>query len=349
MPAKKSLWVGIIGLLACGGGLYAFCYVPPLLREDHLLDPSRLIDQLGFAWHQNKAFWYEAERRDSDARREYLASSWYRPNLLHKYLDTPISKKTLTVDDWMRLGNLYVEAGLYEIASTALAEAVASGASNAKAFENFARAEEKNGETAPALIWYRRALGLDESRFRSLAGLERLGKVSEKQSSRIRLEEMATKILVVEQMTADAGSIAIDGGWNLWTNGALSADARLLAGRKLIRVFARGSVADEQWPIMAFLVEGQEIGRRTVATNQWESFDFPLDLAETDIYHVSIRFLNDFKDKVTGEDRNLYVQKIVFESFPDETEDSRSSTDFSPSSGKCVATVPRSAEFGDQA
>ncbi len=313
MLAKRTLWFAFIGLLVLVGILSTFLYRPPLLRSAGFLTPARLFDQLGFAWHHNKAFWYEAQRKELDARREYLASAWYRPAYLPKYTDTPLNLERLTLDDWTKVGNLYSEADLHKIARQALAQAVALGASDAQTFENLAKAEEKAGDATRALELYRSALSLDESRFRSLSGLERLGNMSEKEISRARLEELATKLLQVEQMTADIGSLAIGGGWNLWTNGALHGEVRLLAGRNLMRVFARGLVAAEEWPLMAILVEDRETDRIRVASEQWQAFDFSLDVAETDIYHISIRFMNDYNDKETGEDRNLYIQKVVFE------------------------------------
>ncbi len=315
----------------------AYYYTPPLLREGAGHRTAKALDFLGFAWHHNRAFWYEAIGSQERANCVFLLSAWYRPAFLEKYVRDPsnmdqvsaefegcrhyriaalIFEKTLSrgdpaPEDRARLGRLYLEAEVYDRAIRALEISVQEEA-NPDTMEDLARANEKSGQFQQALYWCHEALALQDSRFRSLASLERLGTASEKELARSRLQELATKQLQSKDVLSHSGGRRASGAWAFWRNDVLTAQANLLAGPVIVRVVARGSFAGDDWPIMAVTLESQEIGRVRVAADSYRDYDFPLNIPEPDRYSLEIRFLNDFFDRDTKKDRNLFVKLVMF-------------------------------------
>ncbi len=309
-------------------------YEPPLLRTGTSYFPVKLIDFLGFGWHHNLAFWYEALGDSWETRREYLLSGWHRPNYLKEYLNTSsLDLRALSLafedvgeyqraaillqnsvsleggqpEDLRRLGRLFLKCESYGTSVEAYEQAIRMGASDATTFEDLGRSCEKLGQLDKALQYYRQAVNENPSSFRALAGYERLGPEAKRQAFHIKLEKLATREIPAQAMLAEGGGPVAD-GWSLWTICALRSDVNLLSAPVRIRVFARGIFAGGDWPDLAVSIDRREIGRTRVDSPTWQPYEFTFDIKQADRYELAVKFLNDFYRE--EEDRNLDIQKV---------------------------------------
>ncbi len=101
------------------------------------------------------------------------------------------------------------------------------------------------------------------------------------------------------------------GGWNLFSNGQVGDFVSLPAGGKYrVVVRAAGSPARGAWPVMVLLLDGQAVGKATVARKDFADYRFSVQ-AEAGPHRLSVAFVN---DAYTGrEDRNLYLDAIIVE------------------------------------
>lgn len=110
-----------------------------------------------------------------------------------------------------------------------------------------------------------------------------------------------------ESMSRTTGG-STSGGWNLWSNGSLYASHRFTGGSVRVAISARGSAAGGVWPRMRLLIGGQLQGTVSVSSTSWKEYVFevapPAGTAE-----FRVNFDNDAV--ISGEDRNLYVDKVV--------------------------------------
>ena len=115
-----------------------------------------------------------------------------------------------------------------------------------------------------------------------------------------------------------AGSALSGGGWNLWTFGDLGQWVEIAERHKVgIRVRAAGSSLKGVWPEAELVVVVAKKGRMhpafrkifRVGRSRFEDHRFVVDL-EPGVVLVRLRFLNDARDRRTGEDRNLFVREI---------------------------------------
>ncbi|WP_159397107.1 PQQ-dependent sugar dehydrogenase [Sorangium cellulosum] len=100
---------------------------------------------------------------------------------------------------------------------------------------------------------------------------------------------------------------ALAGGWNISSNGYISAQHDFSAGNAAITVVARGSQALGVWPIMAVSVGGAEIGRVNVTTTSYSAYRFTWP-ASAGRQEIRVRFTNDLN--ILLQDRNLYVDRV---------------------------------------
>jgi pimeloyl-ACP methyl ester carboxylesterase len=100
---------------------------------------------------------------------------------------------------------------------------------------------------------------------------------------------------------------ATTGGWNLWSNGYLSAQ-HPFGGATTVRVMARGMLAAGAWPQLTLSVEGRTLGSIAVASAQWTEYSFAVEVG-AGAKELRISFTNDFLSGT--EDRNLLVDKVV--------------------------------------
>ncbi len=115
-----------------------------------------------------------------------------------------------------------------------------------------------------------------------------------------------------------SGAALSDGGWNLWTFGDLGQWVEIGERRKVeVRVRAAGSALEGVWPRAELVVVVSKKGRMqpafrkvfTVGKPKHEDYRFPMEL-DPGVALVRLRFLNDARNKATGEDRNLFVKEI---------------------------------------
>ena len=104
--------------------------------------------------------------------------------------------------------------------------------------------------------------------------------------------------------------------WLLWTNGVMSEDV-YFPDTDVYRfeIIAKGSLAHDIGPEMGLLIDGEIIDTVFVNSETPETFSFEVEITEG-TYEFAIGFYNDFYDPSAGEDRNLYVDKIVLSKKP---------------------------------
>ena len=112
----------------------------------------------------------------------------------------------------------------------------------------------------------------------------------------MRLEEVIhNRLAATEAQLANVGS--------LWAKVVVERP-----GRYTLRVFARGKVAADEWPILAVKLEGQEVGEIVLRSPVHVPFDLPIVLPAGD-HDLELRFTNDYYEPGVA-DRNAYVDKV---------------------------------------
>lgn len=109
-----------------------------------------------------------------------------------------------------------------------------------------------------------------------------------------------------EAMQASTGE-AVEGGWNIYTQGTLTATHLFKGGVAEVTVQARGSVAAGVWPHMIVRVGGKVAGETDVTSDIWSSYKVAASV-EAGSHPIEIEFTNDAMEG--GADRNLYVDRV---------------------------------------
>jgi endo-1,3-1,4-beta-glycanase ExoK len=109
-----------------------------------------------------------------------------------------------------------------------------------------------------------------------------------------------------ETMSPSAGG-ASDDGWNLWSNGSLTASHTFDGESAVVSVRARGQFGGGAWPHLVVRIDDRPIGDAIVDGTSYESFEFAADASGT--HDVSVWFDNDYYEG--GEDRNLFVDTVT--------------------------------------
>ena len=122
-----------------------------------------------------------------------------------------------------------------------------------------------------------------------------------------------TTIYQAETMSATAGGAAT-GGWNIWSNGSLSATHTFLGGSTVVRVSASGTPAAGVWPHMVVRVGSQTVGDTSVSATSYALSSFSTTIAAAGAQTVSVTFDNDAI--INGEDRNLLVDAVSIDECP---------------------------------
>jgi len=104
------------------------------------------------------------------------------------------------------------------------------------------------------------------------------------------------------------------GSWNVWTNGEIGEYIMIPSdGSYRIVAHAAGSPALGEWPLMALLVNGVNVGVKTVDSEKFTDYIFEEHLP-AGVHRITVAFLNDAAvPERPGstrwvEDRNLYVR-----------------------------------------
>jgi endoglucanase len=112
-----------------------------------------------------------------------------------------------------------------------------------------------------------------------------------------------------EAMTPSTGE-AVEGGWNLYTEGSLKGSHAFKGGSTKITVHARGSVSGGEWPHMVIKVGEKTAGEVDVTSDTFMTYDFEV-AATAGMHDVVIEFTNDSEEG--QDDRNLFVDKVAIE------------------------------------
>jgi hypothetical protein len=121
-------------------------------------------------------------------------------------------------------------------------------------------------------------------------------------------------ILEAEKMPVKTAGGSVTSGWNLWSNGYIQDSLEFpAAAAYAFEIVARGTKAQQQYPIMELRIDGVVAGTFTVNSKNWKSFtvDVPVSAGN---HAVSVAFTNDYY--ASGQDRNLYVDKVVITQVP---------------------------------
>lgn len=100
------------------------------------------------------------------------------------------------------------------------------------------------------------------------------------------------------------------------TNGYVEGRVKIIkTGRYRIGVWAKGTALKGVYPIVALELDGEELGRVECRSDEW-SVHFLTTKLPRGAYTLRLWFVNDSYDPISGEDRNLWVDKIEFELDP---------------------------------
>jgi endo-1,3-1,4-beta-glycanase ExoK len=109
-----------------------------------------------------------------------------------------------------------------------------------------------------------------------------------------------------EAMSPSTGGASED-GWNLWSNGSLTARHTFDAESAVVSVRARGQFAGGAWPHLVVRIDEQAIGEAVVDSASYESYEFAANASGT--HDVSVWFDNDYYEG--SEDRNLLLDTVT--------------------------------------
>ena len=104
---------------------------------------------------------------------------------------------------------------------------------------------------------------------------------------------------------------SISGGWNIWSNGYISANHDFTEGPVLLNVVAKGEQGGGQWPNMRVLVGGNLIETFIVDETAWTEYPVTFDSSSA-TQEIRLEFNNDYHGG-SGNDRNLLVDKVSVE------------------------------------
>ena len=123
-------------------------------------------------------------------------------------------------------------------------------------------------------------------------------------------------IIEAEDMSYHANGVQQGEYWLLWANGLMSEEVDFPStGIYQFDIVAKGSLAHDIGPEMELIIDGEIIDTVFVNSETPETFSFEVEITEG-TYEFAIGFYNDFYDSSAGEDRNLYVDKIVLTKKP---------------------------------
>ena len=80
-------------------------------------------------------------------------------------------------------------------------------------------------------------------------------------------------------------------------------------GLYVLRLEARASLAGSEPPIFIIKMNGREIARQPVNSEKWTPFYFRVPIKEP-LANFDVEFTNDYFERETGRDRNIYISRI---------------------------------------
>lgn len=116
-------------------------------------------------------------------------------------------------------------------------------------------------------------------------------------------------LLAAEDMSPSAGGASAD-GWNLWSNGSLTAPYPFGSAAAIISVRARGQFGGGGWPHLVVTVGDEVVGETVVGSASYADYDFVASASGSAApLALGVWFDNDYYQN--GEDRNLYVDTVT--------------------------------------
>lgn len=133
----------------------------------------------------------------------------------------------------------------------------------------------------------------------------------------LRVPTVPSELSVLEaetHLTASVGGSTGD-GWNLWSNGTLTASPRFThAGRYSLRVLAGGDQVGPDPVLMTLEIDGSLAHQWSVPNPRSAPLYYAVELELSEgLHEVAIGFANDAYDADAGLDRNLIVDHLVVE------------------------------------
>jgi|GEM_PF-2230319 len=103
------------------------------------------------------------------------------------------------------------------------------------------------------------------------------------------------------------------GYWNIWGDGYISTFFKVdEAGEYSLKLLCFGEYAHGEWPKILLVVDEDDIATVELNITEPEWFEFDLHLEEG-AHRLMIFFLNDYYNPDTGEDRNVFLDKVRIE------------------------------------
>jgi hypothetical protein len=97
------------------------------------------------------------------------------------------------------------------------------------------------------------------------------------------------------------------------TNGYVETTVKVVkAGRYRVGIWARGTAMKGVYPIVSLELGDKSLGQVECKSDDWSVHFITADLPQG-THTLRLRFTNDSYDPISGEDRNLWVDKIEFE------------------------------------
>jgi len=123
-------------------------------------------------------------------------------------------------------------------------------------------------------------------------------------------------IIEAEEMSYTSGGSQVGEFWRLWANGEMSEEVYFPdTGIYQFEIIAKGDLVHDVGPEMGLLIDGEIIDTVFVNSETPETFSFEVEITEG-THELAIGFYNDFYNPSIGEDRNLYVDKIILSEKP---------------------------------
>jgi len=121
--------------------------------------------------------------------------------------------------------------------------------------------------------------------------------------------EDAGVLLAAEDMSPSAGGASAD-GWNLWSNGSLTAEYPFGSEAAVVSVRARGQLGGGGWPHMLVTLGDDVVGEAVVDSASYADYEFVASAsASAGPRALGVWFDNDYYQN--GEDRNLLVDTVA--------------------------------------
>ncbi|MFH0926504.1 MAG: carbohydrate-binding domain-containing protein [bacterium] len=135
-------------------------------------------------------------------------------------------------------------------------------------------------------------------------GSNSLDKGDKAQEGEVELEKSFTKKISANQWQGKYKN------GRMCSTGKIFASVNLKEGSIGFKITAKGSSGVGIFPYMEVRVDNHLIGEEFVGSSDWREYDFNYYVPSSGDYSLSVAFMNDYYNKKTKEDRNLYVGDV---------------------------------------